>query len=60
MDPSRLAQLSSLVKTLGEHLQRLQESRAELLEALRETDEVAVELRGHLEDSRRILDGLGK
>lgn len=60
MDPSRLAQLSSLVKTLGEYLQLLHESKAELLEALRETDELADELRSHLEESRRILDGLAE
>ena len=60
MDPSHLAQLSGLVKTLGEHLQLLQESKAELLEVLRQTDEMADELRSHLEESRRILDGLAE
>jgi hypothetical protein len=60
MAPSRLAQLSTLVKALGEHLQLLQESKAELLEVLRETDEMTDELRRHLEESRRILAGLAQ
>ena len=55
MDPARLIQLSSAVKTLAEQLLLLRQSKAELLDALRETDEVTEEVGCMLAEGRQML-----
>lgn len=55
MDAKQLAQI---VEVLEEHLRLLQGSKAELVQALRETDETAGLLGAQLDEARRTLDEL--
>ena len=60
MVPSPSAQLSALIESIGEQLQSLQDSKAALLNALEDTDQIVEELHADLENARRLLYGLSK
>ena len=51
-------ELSALMKAVEEHLELLQKSKAELLEAIQETEAVSNDLRRCIEEARQLLDGL--